>query len=137
MCSSQRREWHTEMEESGKLHKEKKNISIKLHPHTKCTQTEIISSYISLICSIFSEEPNSHLHSTVMTIHWCLTPTHPPTDLQLIRVLLGLFQRALCPLVPLMCPLGLPQNQHIFNSHLNYLDSFLTTFKMTGVVMRY
>ena len=24
---------------------------------------------------------------------------------------LGLFQRALCPLVPLMCPLGLPKNQ--------------------------
>ena len=56
---------------------------------------------------------------------------------------LGLFQRALCPLGPLMCPwvcpktnnvpfgstpkptmcpLAPPQNQHIFNSHLNYLD---------------
>ena len=25
---------------------------------------------------------------------------------------LGLFQKALCPLVPLMCPLGLPKNQY-------------------------
>ena len=34
----------------------------------------------------------------------------------------GLFQRALWPLGALMCPLGLPQNQPIFNSHLNYLN---------------
>ena len=45
---------------------------------------------------------------------------------------LGLFQRALCPLGPLMCaldlpktinvPFGSPQNQYIFNGHLNYLN---------------
>ena len=35
---------------------------------------------------------------------------------------LGLFQRSLCPLGPLMCFLGLAQNQHIFNSHSNYLN---------------
>ena len=35
VCSSQRREQRTEMEESDKLYEEKKNISIKLHPHTQ------------------------------------------------------------------------------------------------------
>ena len=46
---------------------------------------------------------------------------------------LGLFQRALCHLGALMCPLGLPQKKqsalwlhlktnNIFNSHLNYLN---------------
>jgi len=38
------------------------------------------------------------------------------------RFSLGLFQRALCPLGALMCPLVPPQNQPIFNSHLNYLN---------------
>jgi len=49
---------------------------------------------------------------------------------------LGLYRRALCPLGPLMCPLGLPKNQQcalwvshktdnfpfVFSSHLNYLN---------------
>ena len=43
---------------------------------------------------------------------------------------LGLFQRALCPLGPLMCPLAPPLDQHIFNSYLTYLSLKVSVVKV-------
>ena len=43
---------------------------------------------------------------------------------------LGLFQRALCPLGALMCPLAPPLDQHIFNSYLNYLSLKVSVVKV-------
>ena len=62
--------------------------------------------------------------------------SHTHTDTHTPVFSLGLYRRALCPLGPLMCPLGLPQNQQcalwvshktdnfpfVFSSHLNYLN---------------
>ena len=64
--------------------------------------------------------PPTHVHSHLCDKCFQVFPVFHNTW---AKVLLRPFQRALCHLGAIMCPLGLPQNQHIFNSHLNYLKS--------------
>ena len=74
-------------------------------------------------CCCFSSTCSPHILKCVLNYSSALEA----------RFSLALFQRALCIFGALMwpfgsatketmCPLAPPQNQHIFNSHLNYLN---------------